>query len=353
MLSLARTGLDALADPPHISGVIPSWLTEHLPLPLTDETESVLAALVASRAPLARNSRQQQATMRYALSWDWYIKDIPRRKLMYGQITDILIGLCSLLELTTDAAIFFYCACPERSPSSRERGRNDVNYTNLRALQNTKTTNLYTELMATANAFGDSLAEDWIKRQNAYDAGARQNAIRAMKGGRAAHLPGDFPSFARFDGKAAEVLAQSISQLGWTELGLAEPSVSVPGSPNLALPHQTHQSPAPTSRRGPETSVHPPGSIFYESGDAYGGEESEGDADDGATLSNDFVGRRARVQELAFMKTLGLTKLQILEVRLMLWEVESGGWHDYLKPMFGANRKAMFSLLSVLTIAKS
>lgn len=258
---------------------------------------------------------------------------------------------CSLLELTTDAAIFFYCARTERSPSARERGRNDVNYTNLRALNNSKTTNLYTELMATAETLGDSLAEDWVMRQNAYDSGARENAARTMRGGGTAHLPGDFPSFARFDGKAAEVLVQSISQLGWTELGLAEPSLSLAGSPNLALPPQTHQSPVPTPRRGPEASALHSGSTFYESGGLYGGEESEGDADDGATSSNTFVGHRARVQEVAFMKTLGLTKLQVLEVRLMLWEVESGDWHDHLKPMFGANRQALFSLLSVLTIS--
>lgn len=101
MLSLAQTGLSALPDPPNLSGVIPAWLTEHLPLPLTNETESVLAALIASRAPLARSHRQQQGTMKYGLSWDWYIKDIPRRKLMYGQITNIIIGLVRLHNTRT------------------------------------------------------------------------------------------------------------------------------------------------------------------------------------------------------------------------------------------------------------
>lgn len=101
MLSLAQTGLSALAEPPHVNEVIPAWLTEHLPLPLTDETESVLAALIASCAPLARSHRQKQATTKYALSWDWYIKDIPRRKLMYGQITNVLIGLVRLRDTRT------------------------------------------------------------------------------------------------------------------------------------------------------------------------------------------------------------------------------------------------------------
>lgn len=207
--------------------------------------------------------------------------------------------------------------------------------------------------MATAEALGDSLSEDWVRRQNAYDAGTRENVTRTMRSGGAAHLPGDFPSLVRFDEKAAEVLIHSISQLGWTEFGLAEPSVSVAGSLNMAQPLRTHQSPVPTPRHGHEASVHSSGSTFHESGDLYGSEESEGDADDGATSSSTFVGRRARVQEVAFMKTLGLTKLQTLEVRLMLWEVESDGWHDYLKPMFGANKQALFSLLSVLTISNS
>ncbi|KIO26894.1 hypothetical protein M407DRAFT_7574 [Tulasnella calospora MUT 4182] len=370
VLSFSYPGLTALPEPPFFSGVALSWLAEHIPLHQTPESESVLAALIASRATLARSHRQQQATTNYGLSWDWYIKDVSRRKLTYDQITNVLIGLvracaglsafesrltfcphqCSLLELTTDSAIFLYCARPERGTNYRERGRHEVSYVNTRALQNTESSGLHTNLLTTAERLGDVLARDWTARQNIYDKTSRPTATQVMRNGGSAHSPGDFPLLSRFDGQTADALVHSIAQLDWLSFGIAPPSLVTAASPGPSSLSSSRQSFAQSPSRRHEAPAADWAATFseFEIGDFESSEESEEDGVDSDTSANTFIGRRIRPSERKVMKTLGLTKLQRVQVRLMLWEVESDGWYERLKPMFRANNQALFTLLGAL-----
>lgn len=363
--SAVSPGLSALSEPPVVSGATTSWLSEHIPLPQNTDSESILGALIASRAALARNCRQQQASTNYGLEWDWYIKDVSRRKLMYGQVTHLLIGLvsvhtlhripvwadlpprqCSLLELTTDATVFLYCARPERSPNDGERGRAEVSYTNLRALQDVVGADLRSDLMMGAETLGDHLAKDWRNRQDAYDRNSRKLITHAMRSGSPAHRPGDFPLLTRFDGRAADGLLRSLAQFDWSLFGVVAPSLTMPETLDPGLSSPSHGSFSQPPRRGweepsPVSGTSSSGIYVVESD----GENEDDEAISPGTSTSTFVGRRARLSDHTLMKTLGLTKLQRLEVRIVLWEVEPDGWYDALKPMFQANSPALFALL--------
>lgn len=79
---------------PSTGNVPPIWLHEHVPLLRTVESEPILAALIASRAPLAARHRARlRDAGKAGIDWEWYFKELTRRKMIYAQIADVITSL--------------------------------------------------------------------------------------------------------------------------------------------------------------------------------------------------------------------------------------------------------------------
>lgn len=89
--SIAFPDLKDLPPLPSTGNVVPMWLDEHLPLSHAAGGESVLAALIAFSAAHHRICLRDGD--KAALSWEWYVKELSRRKMIYGQITGVLADL--------------------------------------------------------------------------------------------------------------------------------------------------------------------------------------------------------------------------------------------------------------------
>ncbi|KAG8925862.1 hypothetical protein FRC01_009601 [Tulasnella sp. 417] len=345
--SLAFPLFNDLPPPPSTGNVVPNWLNEHIPLFHSIESELVLAALIGSRAPTAAHHRNRiRDTGNAGISWDWYIKEITRRKVIFNQVTGVMTGLCALLELTTDATVFLYCCRTERAPSNPSAGRDEVIYHNARGLQHREGAEIYSELVGSAQAFADYLSRDWIPRQRTYDSSAIKLSLQTMKRGVAAHRPGDFPPLARFDSEMADQLLHAISSLSWPSFGLSTPLSLTPSIVREDFSPSTQHT---TSGLGHQSSAaSTSGSSFPSLSIPMDRNAKAGDKDDIGSPSDLFVGRRALQSELRYMNELGLTELQEARVRLALWETHPDDWYNELQPFFTSKSQVLFLLLGAL-----
>ncbi|KAG8902564.1 hypothetical protein FRC00_002448 [Tulasnella sp. 408] len=301
--------------------------------------ESAIAALIASRAAVAgRHQSHRRDTGNSAIDWQWYIKEITRRKLMYSQVTDILTGLCAFLELTTDATVFLYCARRERSPNDRTIGRGEVAYASLSEWQDTEGAALSNDLLDSAQALGDHRSESWLDRQNSYDNSARRLTTQAMRNGEAAHRYGDFPRLARFDAESANSIVLAMYSLNFPPVGVTSTRYSAPTARHEDFPHPgSHLGQGLTNLSRPEeASNHPLPDGSSDDGD------NEGSIPGPSTGS--FVGRRASESELRYMDRMHLTELQKAQIRLALWETHPDHWYDELSPFFSTQEQATANL---------
>ncbi|KAG9017569.1 hypothetical protein FRB90_000702, partial [Tulasnella sp. 427] len=331
-LSITHPALQNLPISPTYrnSSVAPDWLPEYAITSYGPEADVVLPALIASRASLAVRHREHRWQSReFGIAWDWYIKEISRCKMMYKDVTDVIIGLCSFLELTTDAPVLFYCASAERSPNDTSVGRNEVIYHNCRITQSENGAGYINDIINAARRFGDHLTSQWISRQNAYDRHVSQTIASAAATGRRVHRFGDFPLYARFDADAAHALIKATVNIDWQSAGFDVPTFSI----SLASSDNAPSPPRP-SIRIPDR----PSSMSGSVSSTTFSEPAETECEDPFKISHSppsFTGRRARPSEVECMQRLGLTDLQKAQIRLVLWEIEPDRWYSALLPVIG------------------
>ncbi|KAG8947698.1 hypothetical protein FRC04_010542 [Tulasnella sp. 424] len=318
-------------------------LAVYRPLPSTPEARPIIAGLMAFQALTANRKRiQRDSSGIYAIDWEWYIKDLGKRKHAFTQITDVLFALCSYLELTTDATVILYCARAERSPTDLTIGRSEAIYANCRGREGPTGAHLYNSTVQAARAFADTLSAEWYSRQSAYDSAARQAVKKSIDRHEKFHPTGDYPALCRIDSDAADLFVDALCDFDWSSLGLDAPRCAAP----IAFPSYGSVPVDPLAIQSTRLNVST--STTLSSVEAYADEEHP-HPEPRSSASSFPIRRCATPAELEYMQGCGLSELQQAQIRLAVWEEDPNDWHDVFRSIIGDKPSVVYGTLGMFS----